>query len=725
MNHPVPPPEIPAKEVSFPSFSAMRIAHRALLQKFNRIAAHKPLFSEIKRFILQGRETGTFLDNDEDRLAAQGLLDYWNSVLLRANCASQDVSLAEFDIALAPLLADQDCPYRGLNAFGEGDAPFFFGRRRMVKMLLTRLQSQRLLPVVGSSGSGKSSIVLGGLIPNLKAGGLDHSDQWHYFPAMVPGNDPIRSLVKGLCPPDQTESGWIESQTLRLSHQPGDLPDLIRELSAHRPAVLVMDQFEEVFTLCQQAHRSPFIDSLVALLEDETKPQIYLILTMRSDFENKVALLSNFYQFFETAQIRVLPLNAAELRDAIQKPAEKVGLKFEEGVVDRLIADVLGEPAALPLLQFVLLKLWEQREQNVVTYSTYQNLGGAREALAHSADEFYNQLIPEDRETAKRILLRMVRVNQGLEVTSQRIVKEDLYSIPDDNDRIDRVLSKLDQVQLIRQSSHKTAKNNQIEISHEALIRNWPRFLGWIEDERVSLRRRSSLSAAAEQWKERQRDPNVLLRGSLLEEAQTYTDLNDLESRFVQRSQQAAQMKTRMLTGAVISVGCLLLGLSLFATFKWREAEAARQKTDAARKEVEYERNEIRGALEALQKQTGKIEEINRIIQELEAKQIEEQLALEKLQAMNASLLLSSQGSQTPQHPTAYKVTGPTRYLRNVRQGPGTDHPVLYQLRGNTPIQVLDNNGRDRGNYRWYKIKAPAGYSQDGWIAAHLVDAIP
>jgi hypothetical protein len=252
----------------------------------------------------------------------------------------------------------------------------------------------------------------------------------------------------------------------------------------------VIDQFEELFTICPEDVRQPFIQGLMALLECSTAPQIHLILTMRSDFESKVAKSPSFYHLFAAAQIRVLPLDVADLHDAIKKPAEKVGLKFEEGVIDRLVSDVLGEPAALPLLQFVLLKLWERREHNLVTAQAYRQLGGAREALARSADEFYNNLIPEDQATTRRILLRLIQVGQNLEFTSKRILREELFRGQEDSDRINRVLDKLLNAKLVRLSRGNTSENTQLEIAHEALIRNWPTFSGWIADERVYLRRR-------------------------------------------------------------------------------------------------------------------------------------------------------------------------------------------------------------------------------------------
>src|SRR5262249_37903714 len=185
--------------------------------------------------------------------------------------------------------------------------------------------------------------------------------------------------------------------------------------------VVIVDQLEEVFTLTGDDRvRNAFVNNLSALAQAPNAHHL-VILTMRTDFEGQVARLPAFQPLFEQALVRVTPLNAGEIREAIEGPANLVGLKFEEGLVDALVADVLGEPAALPLLQITLLKLWEAREHNRVTWAAYRRLGGGRQALASSADLFFRQLIPEEQVTARRLLLRLVQPGEGLEVTSNRV----------------------------------------------------------------------------------------------------------------------------------------------------------------------------------------------------------------------------------------------------------------------------------------------------------------
>jgi hypothetical protein len=454
---------------------------------------------------------------------------------------------------LAPELPNELCPYQGLAAFEENDAAFFFGRKRLVQTMIDKLRSgEHLLAVVGSSGSGKSSLVLAGLIPALKQGAIPAtddtpgSDQWRYAPRIVPGSDPLANLARilpsaGVDAPDtdvRQSPPWIAEQIAHLTQDAHSLAEMVNATGA-APTVLVVDQFEELFTLCaDEAARQAFANNLLALTQAPSHRHS-AILALRTDFESFIMRLPGFQPFSEQALVRVTPLTATELREVIEKPAEIVGLKFEEGIVDALLQDFLGEPAALPLLQFSLLKLWEHRERNRITWEAYRRLGGGRQALARSADELYDSLIPEEQMTARRILLRLVRPGEGLEVTSNCVRRDELYQTGEAHDRLDRVLQKLIDVRLLRVSEGATSADPQIEVAHEALVRNWPRLVEWLEGEREQIRERLRLTEAAEQWAKLGREPGFLLSGALLEEAVRRPDLDELEREFVQASQEA------------------------------------------------------------------------------------------------------------------------------------------------------------------------------------------
>ena len=203
-----------------------------------------------------------------------------------------------------------------------------------------------------------------------------------------------------------------------------------------------------------------------------------------------------------------------------------------------MIRDVLGEPAALPLLQFTLLKLWDLRQRNLVTWSAYHTLGNAREALNHAADEFYKSLIQEEREEVKRLLLNLVRPTEGWEVTSRRIRRDDLLQ-SDNRERAQCVLDKLIKARLVRLTRGETPADDQVEVAHEALVRHWKQLFDWLVEERSKNQRRLELTFAVSRWQDCNEDRDALLRGSLLKEVRAYTDLNALESRFVGASEAA------------------------------------------------------------------------------------------------------------------------------------------------------------------------------------------
>ncbi|HLO33841.1 MAG TPA: WD40 repeat domain-containing protein [Anaerolineales bacterium] len=521
----------------FPSLQSLRAAHTELLREFRTAGATPEMIARIEAFILRGRATGALLDAASDRWAAQSQLDYWATQIYQPGYQPPDATLDEFDPQLAPQLADSLCPYVGLAAFQELNQSDFFGREHLVAEFVRNLKTARFLFVLGSSGSGKSSLVRAGLIPALKKGALPGSSDWIYFTPMVPGSNPLINLARLLMAPD-VDPAQTEMEAELYAQDPSHLAGMVSE-KFNNPVVLVVDQFEEIFTLCtDELARQRFVDNLIGLSRVPGADH-RVILTMRSDFEANISGLPELQAMFEQAAVRVTALNAGQLREAIEAPAARIGLKFEDGVVEALLKDTLGEPAGLPLLQFTLLKLWENRERNRVTWEAYRKLGGGREALARSADEFYNHLIPEDQRAMRRILLRMVKFIEGLEVTSQRVPRAALYQKAEASDRIDRVLERLIQARLVRVSEGDIAADEQVEVAHEALIRNWPRFGDWLEEERITLRQRQRLRSAAEEWLRLGRDPSALWRGILLVEASQYEDLNGLETEFLKSSYEA------------------------------------------------------------------------------------------------------------------------------------------------------------------------------------------
>ena len=525
-------------ELLYASLTPLKEAHLQLVKRY-RTEECDSVIENVNSFLRKGAASGALLDSDPDRASAQALLDYWVTVLYRAGHSPPDATLAEFDPSLAPELPDSLCPYVGLNPFGEGDKENFFGRCRLLESMLNELNEKRLLAVIGPSGSGKSSLVLAGLVPALKNGALNGSNTWRYFPRLVPGSDPLKSLARAIKPTDQAASEWVEQQAALLRQDQGHLVKVIAEMG-EAPAVIVVDQFEEVYTLCcDETAQQSFAENLASFVK-APGCEHRVILTMRTDFEEKLALLPALLPLFQEEGVKVggtdLLISAVDLREAIEEPAKRVGLKFEDGVIDQLVKDILGEAAGLPLLQFTLLKLWNGREHNRITWKGYRSLGSARKALTIAADQFYSGLIPQDQQTAKRILLRLARPSAGVEITSNRVRREAFYKAGEARDQVDRVLAKLVNAGLLHLTQGDTLADEQIEVSHEALIRNWDTLVRWLEAERETLRKRVRLSEAAEQWRIHGKETGELLHGSMLEEAQRYEDLNPLESDFLAAS---------------------------------------------------------------------------------------------------------------------------------------------------------------------------------------------
>lgn len=489
-----------AVQDAFPTIFDLRATHTALLAKQRHGATLGDLAGDVREFVRRAQITGAILDADEQRDAAQGLIDYWVTSLYRASVdVADEATLVDFDPSLAPALDDSLCPYVGLSSFREEDSKRFFGRKHMVALAMERIRGLGFLAVAGPSGSGKSSIVLGGVLPALKSGALEGSAGWRYLPPIVPGSNPLKNLAEawsgGLQPAEEgrraearPSTGTDVAKKLMDDHQ------ALSKIAGDTPLVVTIDQLEELFTLCDDvAAREAFVNNLVSLVSGARGHVV--IVTMRSDYESRLATHPELQQLFEQGDVRATPLTAAELREAIEEPARQVGLKFESGVVDALIRDVLGEPAALPLLQFTLWKLWQSRDRNRITLAAYRKLGGGRAALATSANTLYEELIQQDRDTMRRILLRMVRPAAGAEVTSSRVRVQELLRLGDDPNRVQRVLDKLVAGRLVRYTGEE-----QVEVAHEALIRNWPLLVSWLEHKRAEMIELRRFESLAHEW---------------------------------------------------------------------------------------------------------------------------------------------------------------------------------------------------------------------------------
>jgi hypothetical protein len=438
--------------------------------------------------------------------------------------------------------------------------------------------------VVGPSGCGKSSLVLVGLLPALRAGGIPPgpgepgSAAWDFLAPVVPGTDPLAALARVVRPggaehaahlADDYVHGLLDAATSAMfrAHcdacpacraaleaarregfwsEPGRLRRLV-EGRGPAPAFLLVDQAEEMFTLCADAaDRLAFLDNVLALTAPGTAAPHRVVLTIRADYLPQAGATPGLQVLADDEQLRLVPpvLTARELRRVIEEPARRVGLKFEEGIVDDLVKEMLGEEGALPLLQFTLQRLWEARQRNRTTWDAYRGVGGPRVTLDRTADAVYNRLIPEDQAAARLILLRLVQPATGAEFTRSRVRRQTLRLLTA-SDRVDRVVDRFVAAGLFRLTPGETHEDDRIEVSHEALIRNWGTLGGWLDQEKERLKKRLALRGTAELWLSHDKDPGGLLGGTLLTEAKAYVDLDSLEQEFVTASQSAQDAAER------------------------------------------------------------------------------------------------------------------------------------------------------------------------------------
>ncbi len=446
-------------------------------------------------------------------------------------------------------------PYKGLYYFEESDAEIFFGREELTQTLVDHVNhavktDQRFLAVVGASGSGKSSVIRAGVIPALRW--QQASSGWPVF-VMTPTAHPLETLANSLqsfTSQAYSSQNWIDHLIYQSKTLSKTLTDIAEETSTSH-ALLVVDQFEELFTLCRsEAEQTAFVDNLLTAAFNQDGKAIIMIV-LRADFYAHCARFKFLRQALAKHQEYIGTMTAQELRCAIEKPAQLGHWELEPGLVDLLLHDVgadsdeVPEPGALPLLSHALLTTWNRRRGRKLTISGYIASGGIRGAIAETAETvFQDQLLPEQRVIARQIFLRLTEL--GDETTSadtrRRVSFEELTTKPEDREQIHEVLMTLADARLI------TTNQNFVEVAHEALIREWPTLRNWIIENRESLRLHRHLTETAQEWETLGRDPGGTYRGARLAQALEWAeihreDLNPLESGFLEASRRLANQE--------------------------------------------------------------------------------------------------------------------------------------------------------------------------------------
>jgi hypothetical protein len=337
------------------------------------------------------------------------------------------------------------CPYKGLAAFDEDDSAYFFGRERLVGELAARTVQAGLLGVVGASGSGKSSVVAAGLLPSLRAGLLPGSERWRQA-SMRPGEHPMREFHAAI--------GEANASDQRM--------------------VLVIDQFEETFTTCaDEDERAAFVDAITSAAEHPDR--FAIVLTIRGDYYGHCAQYPALADALASNHVLVGPLTREELRRAIELPARRAGLRVESSLVDALVEEVADEPGSLPLLSTALVELWQHRDAGWIRMQAHERTGGVRGAVARLAEASYAELSDAQQDAARRLFLRLVAVGDGEAATKRRAELDELDLERDPT--LAATITKLTQDRLL------TMTDNTVEVAHEALLREWPRFQGWLDDD--------------------------------------------------------------------------------------------------------------------------------------------------------------------------------------------------------------------------------------------------
>jgi Tfp pilus assembly protein PilF len=480
-------------------------------------------------------------------------------------------------------------PFKGLNAFRSEDRADFFGRDTLIQEMADALKTYpAFLAVIGASGSGKSSVVMAGLLPQLQEGASPGSRNWIYLTPFTPTDQPLERLTEILGQKLPAKSSAAIRDDLvhpsalgvyRLARQIANLDSDIR-------VVLYIDQFEEVFT---QVHdediRAQFIHLLTTGVSEPNSP-LTIILTMRADFYDRPLAYEVLASLIQDHQILVQPMSLAELNAAVTQPAAAVGLTFDEGLIADLVYEVRDQPGALPLLQFTLDQLYQRRVDRHLARAAYEAIGRVKGALANHAEATYNQLPSDEHHLlARSLLLRLLDPGlTELDTTRRRARLSELtLANPAQMSMMREVLDTFVHNRLLI-----TDRRNDIEtveISHEALIREWPRLREWLNTMRSDIELQQLLSSDTDDWIKRGRAVDRLYRGSALNEAYEWS-LRNLPSAdeiaFIEASrseedrlklaEERRQQVVRRFQTAAIFLLFVVVGVIAFSAFQQSQA---------------------------------------------------------------------------------------------------------------------------------------------------------
>ncbi|MGW2816691.1 nSTAND1 domain-containing NTPase [Streptomyces sp. NPDC001415] len=516
-----------------------------------------------------------------------------------------------------------ECPYPGLVEFSTEQSQWFFGRDELTAEIMVRLTARLQrggpLALIGPTGAGKSSLFRAGLVPAIQRGalGIPGSAAWPCL-LFTPTAEPVKSLTSEVAGTVGVRM-WAGNVPQYITMIRGALSEQVaHESTAERRLLLVIDRFEELFTQCaDHQQRRDFVALISALTKpdrDGAAPVALIAYGLRSDFYDKCAEYAELRKSLQSDQVLIGPLSEEGLRDVIRLPAQDVGLDIEPGLTELLLRDfkanlstrtfsgaVAGasgwfEASHLPLLSHVLRATWQQKRGNLLTVEGYQATGGISHAVVTTAENAFNKLDPQGRKAAQSLLLRLVRVGDGVANTRQRVPRTDLLNTCGDPAVVTGVIESLTKDRLLVQEW------DTVEIIHETLLHAWPRLRRWVEEDRANTLVRQRLEEAATNWSRNHRDSSMLFRGSQLEDAcrlgsgVTNKSLpGSCVREFLAASRRQQQRETLIRRTALIFLILATLfssGAAVFAFQKSDDAETERNKVIV--KQIAEEANALR-----------------------------------------------------------------------------------------------------------------------------------
>jgi len=463
-------------------------------------------------------------------------------------------------------------PYLGLSAFQAEDAERFFGREPLTKSLLEKclkLESAklpRLLPILGPSGSGKSSVARAGLMPALQ--GSLKNVQVEIF---TPTETPLKILAQWMHELARKEKSTCSLSVEELLKKQSDtLASFLDTLPNTASLILLIDQFEEVYTLCENAAEgTAFIDNLLTAVQPNSSTNLLVILTLRSDFLGATQRHSLLNQIIADQLVMVPMMSEAELRDAITKPAEQAGHPLELATVDLLFEQAAGREGALPLLQFALTALWEGLRKGIAPAKKLRDIRGVGGALAGKAEDIYQRLSKAEKLVARRAFLKLIQLGEGTKDTRRRVKITEMVAHGEDEKNVHAILSQFAHfdARLV------TLSQDKAEVTHEALLEHWQRLKDWLAESRKDLRFEHRLNDAIANWQNQQKADGLLWRSPDLDLLEKYyqhahQDMTAVQVGFY-RASTRKQRQTQWLERVTVAV---FVGLTVALAIDYEDA---------------------------------------------------------------------------------------------------------------------------------------------------------